>query len=71
MMDRDTLVLLVALVLMLVGYPLIALGTDGDVTALWAAGLVAVGVGALIPPVARYVPVGGTDDDDDGRNDDT
>jgi hypothetical protein len=64
-MDRDTIVLLVALLLMLIGYPLISAGTDGDVTGVWVAGLIAVGLGALIPPVARYVLVG---DDDDNSN---
>jgi hypothetical protein len=64
-MDRDTIVLLLALLLMLVGYPLISAGTDGDITGVWVAGLIAVGIGALIPPVARYVLVGDDEDEND------
>jgi hypothetical protein len=65
-MDRDTVLLLVALFLMLVGYPLTALGTDGDATPVWVAGLVAVAAGALIPPVTRYVGADGNGHDDNG-----
>jgi hypothetical protein len=71
-MDRDTVLLLVALFLMLIGYPLTAVGTDGDATPVWIAGLVAVAAGALIPPVTRFVGAGDGDNDngnDDGNDD--
>jgi hypothetical protein len=60
-MDRDTILLIVALVLMLAAYPLTALGTDQGNVAVWVAGLIVVAAGALIPPVTRYL----TSDDDD------
>jgi hypothetical protein len=65
-MDRDTVLLLVALGLMLVGYPLTAIGTDDDATAVWVAGLVAVGIGALIAPVTRLLASDGDDDVEEG-----
>ncbi len=46
----------VSLVLMLIAFPLISLGTTGDQPALWWAGLAALVAGALIPPVLRFVP---------------
>jgi hypothetical protein len=69
-MDRDTIVLLVALVLMLASYPLTAIGTDQQAAPVWVAGLVAVGIGALIPPVTRYLPDQGDADNDNTTADD-
>lgn len=47
----------ISLVLMLIAFPLISLGTTGDQPALWWAGLAALGAGALIPPVLRFAPI--------------
>jgi hypothetical protein len=61
--DTDTKVLTAALVLMLVAFPLTAIGSEQEITALWVVGLVVLAVGALIPPITRYATPG---DDDDG-----
>lgn len=45
-----------SLVLMLIAFPLISMGTTGDRAALWIGGLIALTVGALIPPAMRYLP---------------
>jgi len=50
-----------SLVLLLLALPLISWGTWSDVPALWWAGVIAALIGALIPPVARFV----TDDEDE------
>ncbi|QOC91062.1 hypothetical protein [Micromonospora craniellae] len=53
--------LLVAMVLFLAALPALSLGTDGDVPALWVAGLVLVAVAGAIPVVLRFAPSGGED----------
>lgn len=42
-------------VLLLIAFPLISLGTTHRVAALWWAGLLALGFGALIPPLQRLL----------------
>ncbi len=46
----------VSLLLMLAAFPLISVGTTGDQSLVWWLGLAALGLGALIPPVMRYLP---------------
>lgn len=46
----------VSLLLMLAAFPLISLGTTGDQSVVWWLGLASLAVGALIPPVMRYLP---------------
>lgn len=46
----------ISLVLMLIAFPLISIGTTGDRAALWITGLIALTLGALIPPAMRYLP---------------
>jgi hypothetical protein len=53
--------LLLALVLFLAALPALSLGTDGDLPALWWAGLVLVAVAGAIPVVLRFAPSGGED----------
>ena len=48
-----------SLVLMLAAFPLISVGTTGDRPAVWWLGLASLGLGALIPPVLRFVPANG------------
>lgn len=43
-------------VLMLAAFPLISVGTTGGRPALWWIGLASLVIGALIPPVMRYLP---------------
>lgn len=45
-----------SLMLMLAAFPLISVGTTRNRPALWWLGLACLGIGALIPPVLRYVP---------------
>lgn len=45
----------VAFVLMAVSLPLISVGFTADLAALWMLGLGALVLGALIPPVVRFV----------------
>ena len=45
-----------SLVLMLVAFPLISVGTTGGRAIVWWLGLASLGIGALIPPVMRFVP---------------
>ncbi len=47
----------VSLVLMLAAFPLISLGTTAGPTLLAWLGLVSLALGALIPPVLRFIPV--------------
>jgi hypothetical protein len=65
-------VLGLAFVLLLAAFPLISFGTTGANDALWWIGLGSLAVGALIPPVARYVVPDDEDesDDADGENQD-
>lgn len=44
-----------ALVLLLIAFPLISLGTTRAQPVLWWAGLALLVLGGLIPPVTRYV----------------
>ncbi len=46
----------ISLVLMLAAFPLISVGTTGGQPAVWWIGLACLGLGALIPPVMRYLP---------------
>ena len=46
----------VSLLLMLAAFPLISIGTTGGRPVVWWIGLAALGLGALIPPVMRYLP---------------
>ena len=46
----------ISLVLMLAAFPLISIGTTGDRPTMWWLGLASLGLGALIPPVMRYLP---------------
>ena len=45
-----------SLLLMLAAFPLISVGTTGGRPLLWWLGLASLGIGALIPPVMRYLP---------------
>lgn len=45
-----------SLLLMLAAFPLVSLGTTSARPVLWWLGLVTLGLGALIPPVMRYLP---------------
>ena len=47
-----------SLLLMLAAFPLISVGTSGDQAVLWWLGLASLTIGALIPPVMRYLPKG-------------
>ena len=62
-MTTSTKLLGLALVLMLLAFPLTSVGTDRDVTWLWWAGVAVLVLGALIPPGLRFVD---TDGDTDG-----
>ncbi|HHX64864.1 MAG TPA: hypothetical protein GX702_08265 [Chloroflexi bacterium] len=44
----------IALVLLLISFPLTSLGTAGDTAWLWWLGLILLTIGGLIPPVTRY-----------------
>lgn len=44
-----------SLVLMVVAFPLISLGTTSGSVLLWWAGLLALGCGGLIPPLQRLL----------------
>jgi len=44
-----------SLVLLVVAFPLISIGTTRGPTALWWAGLLMLGCGALIPPLQRLL----------------
>lgn len=66
-MTTSTKLLGLALVLMLLAFPLTSVGTDRDVTWLWWAGVVVLVLGALIPPGLRFVDADGNAD---GNGDD-
>jgi hypothetical protein len=65
----------IALVLLLIPFVLISIGTMRETPALWWTGLVLLVIGALIPPITRYVPGNGNgngdgdggDEEDDGN----
>jgi hypothetical protein len=42
-------------VLLMIAFPLISIGTTRGPAALWWAGLIALGCGALIPPLRRLL----------------
>ena len=46
----------ISLLLMLAAFPLISIGTTSDRPLLWWIGLASLTVGALLPPVMRYLP---------------
>ena len=46
----------ISLLLMLAAFPLISIGTTRGPAALWWLGLASLVIGALIPPVLRFVP---------------
>ncbi|HSL11721.1 MAG TPA: hypothetical protein VLA82_10455 [Actinomycetota bacterium] len=52
---RTVMVLGAALVLMLLAFPLVSVGTTGDADALWWIGAALLVVGGVIPPLTRYV----------------
>jgi hypothetical protein len=73
-MDNETKILSGALVLMLLAFPLTSIGTEDDLTALWVAGLVVLGIGAAAAPILRYLSLGdagadATDDEAAARED--
>jgi hypothetical protein len=45
----------IALILLLIPFALISIGTTNDIEALWWAGVIMLIIGALIPPISRYV----------------
>jgi hypothetical protein len=45
-----------SLLLMLASFPLISIGTTGGRPIVWWLGLASLVLGALIPPVLRFVP---------------
>jgi hypothetical protein len=67
-MNTSTKLLGAALLLMLLAFPLTSLGTDRDLSWLWWTGLVVLAIGAAIPPIVRFAPLGG-DGDGDGDED--
>lgn len=52
---RQKTLLAIALVLLLVSFPLIALGTGDAPAALWWLGLATLVAGGALPPIARFV----------------
>ncbi len=46
----------VALILMLLAYPIITVGVNIGAAWLWWAGLLSLTVGALVPPVEKFMP---------------
>lgn len=72
MTDEQTLS--IALGLMLLALPLISVGSWNDISVLWWIGLALLGLGASIPPVARFAMSGNGDDngsDGDGNEEDS
>jgi hypothetical protein len=65
----DNVVLGIALAMMLVALPLISIGTENEVAALWWAGVVLIGLAALAGPLTRYALDGDGDGDDDDEED--
>jgi hypothetical protein len=64
-MDTTTKMLALTLLLMLVVFPLTAVGTARDTPALWWAGLAVLAVASAIPPALRFVSDDADDSDDD------
>ena len=64
-MHQNT-VLGIALVLLLLSFPLISLGTEQALGTVWALGLAFIVVGGLIPPVIKFVGTGDADGAEDG-----
>ena len=62
-MSRQT-ILGIALILFLVGVPLVSYGTAGDNAALWWVGLALLIIAGLPPPLLRFLL---PDDQDDGQ----
>lgn len=52
-----------SLVLMLVAFALISYGTTRDQAIVWQLGLASLAIGALIPPVMRFLPEAGTEEE--------
>lgn len=63
-MNRST-VLLIALLLLLLAYPLASFGTEGDTAWLVWATLGLLALGGLIPPLLRFT---GQDEDENDHN---
>jgi len=53
----------IALILLLIPFFLISIGTTQDIEVLWWIGVTLIIIGALIPPVTRYTFAG---DDEEG-----
>jgi hypothetical protein len=60
----------IALMLLLIPFVLISIGTMRETPALWWTGLVLLVIGALIPPITRYVPGNGDGNGDGGDEED-
>lgn len=45
-----------SLLLMLAAFPLISIGTTAGQPIVWGLGLASLGIGALFPPVLRFLP---------------
>lgn len=45
----------IALILLLIAYPLVSIGTVQEIPAVWWIGLLALVLGGIIPPVTRYM----------------
>lgn len=63
--DKTT-VLLFALVVLLVPFPLISIGTTEDTAVLWWLGVALTVAGGAIPPITRYAFPDAEDDDESG-----
>lgn len=57
-----------SLVLMLAAFPLISIGTTTGPSLVWWLGLASLTLGALIPPVLRYVPREEENKEEPGRS---
>lgn len=70
-MDLETKLLTLALVLMLVAFPVTSIGTMEDLPVVWWIGIALIVAGALIGPVMRYaLPEDGDENGDNGGNND-
>ena len=45
----------VSFFLFLISYPLISIGTTGEISALWILGLLAMVIAGIIPPATRFL----------------